>query len=112
MSAEVDGAHWEAIVVTARGNSSITISAQASDASGILLTLPGNATAGDHDLGPSTESVAAYLPTASENLDAASGVLRIDEINQSQVSGTFTFDAIQGTTTVQVRNGTFTVYRE
>lgn len=112
MSAEVNGEHWEATKVTARGNTAITISAQASDASGILLTFPGDATVGDHDLGTSTEYVAAYLPTASDNLMASGGVVRINVINESQVSGTFSFDATQGTTTVLVRNGTFQVYRE
>ena len=111
MKADVDGVAWEANSVVATGSSTIVITATKLDGTAILLTIPGDATVGEHAL-PSTSYIAVYRPDASTTTAAVTGSITIDAISDSQVSGKFAFNAIDNTpTTYEITGGTFVANR-
>ena len=112
MKAEVDGDDWETSSVDAvNSGGSIVITAPATDGSAILLTIPSDATVESHDLDGLTGYIAAYRPNAQTSMTATAGEITITTINDTEVAGTFEFDATDGTTTVDVDNGSFYVKR-
>ena len=113
MQAEIDGDDWTATSVDATGSNSITITAAKSDGSAIILTLDGNASVDTYSFPASLANgyAAVYRPDASTNLVAATGEIEITAISESQISGTFSFDATDGSSTVEVRDGSFVANR-
>lgn len=113
MKAEVDGNDWNATSVDASGSNTIVVTATNTDATAIILTIPGTATVGEHKLPAAAADgyAAGYRPNASTTLPGVTGDITIDAISATQVSGTFEFDATDGTNTVEIRDGSFVANR-
>lgn len=106
MTAEVDGDDWETSSVTVtEAGSSLVITAAATDGTAILLTLPSDAAVGTHEIGMNV--MAAYRPNSQTSMAATSGEITISAISASEISGSFEFDATDGSTTVEIDDGSF-----
>ena len=107
MKAEVDGNDWTATsVTTVELSNSFNITASAADGSSIILSIPKDATAGSTNTISLTYS-ARFNSDASTPLLGTTGEIKVDDIDATSVSGEFEFDATDGTTTVEVKNGEF-----
>lgn len=111
MKAEVDGNDFEATSVDATGQDNITVTAAAADGSSIVLVIPSTITVGSEVDLITAGVTASYRPSATETLVGASGKITISTLDASTIAGEFEFDATDGTTTAEIRDGEFSADR-
>ena len=108
MKAEIDGEDWETTSVTATSGSTIIISAAKTDGTAIGLVLSGVTETGEYEI-DGIQYRGTYNPSATTILTAGSGEgkITVTSIDDDGIVGTFEFTATDGTTTVEVTDGSF-----
>lgn len=115
MRAVVDGRQWSASVVSADTiGARLSVVGVAGDGSTISLVVSGFSE-GEYTSYPAASTVGAWqaeagAPVYASNQPSGSGLIVIDEVKDTIVSGTFFFTALTGPggDSVSVRNGVFT----